>query len=102
MGDIQEGHHEDVMRTFFKLRAADIGMIVIRIPDVTMKAVNAGHNIAELLPEANNVVLVSALNNVRVSSPLKRHAVHSPIVIRLPRIQQGRVWVELTYDQPVD
>ncbi|KAF8921233.1 hypothetical protein CPB85DRAFT_1428242 [Mucidula mucida] len=58
MGDIQEGHHEDIMRAFFKLRVADVGMIVIRIPEILMRAVNtAAQDLAELLPEANRVVL---------------------------------------------
>ena len=60
MSDIQEGHHEDVIRTFFRIRIADIGILIQRIPDITLKLAQAtGGNTGEFIAEANRIVLVS-------------------------------------------
>lgn len=59
MTEAEHGHHEDFMRAFFRLRVADIGELLRRVPEVTVNAAKeTGRNIAELLPEANAVVLV--------------------------------------------
>ncbi|KAK0500496.1 hypothetical protein EDD18DRAFT_1307884 [Armillaria luteobubalina] len=59
MGDIQEGHHEDVIRTFFRIRIADIGILIQRIPDITLKLAQAtGGNTGEFIAEANRIVLI--------------------------------------------
>ncbi len=103
MGDIQEGHHEDIMRAFFKLRVADVGMIVIRIPEILMRAVNtAAQDLAELLPEANRVVLVSYTTRQMFPSTDTSMEVHTQISVRLPGLQQGRLWTCSAHDQPVD
>ncbi|KAK0450161.1 Non-repetitive/WGA-negative nucleoporin C-terminal-domain-containing protein [Armillaria borealis] len=58
MSDIQEGHHEDVIRTFFRIRIADIGILIQRIPDITLKLAQAtGGNTGEFIAEANRIVL---------------------------------------------
>ncbi|KAK0469814.1 Non-repetitive/WGA-negative nucleoporin C-terminal-domain-containing protein [Desarmillaria tabescens] len=58
MNDIQEGHHEDVIRTFFRIRIADIGVLIQRIPDITLKLAQAtGGNTGGFIAEANRIVL---------------------------------------------
>ncbi|KAG7451103.1 uncharacterized protein BT62DRAFT_882814 [Guyanagaster necrorhizus] len=58
MNDIQEGHHEDVIRTFFRIHVADIGILIQRTPDITLKLAQAtGGNTGEFIAEANRVVL---------------------------------------------
>ncbi|KAK0204765.1 hypothetical protein DFS33DRAFT_1322617 [Desarmillaria ectypa] len=58
MSDIQEGHHEDVIRTFFRIRVADIGILIQRIPDITLKLAQAtGGNTGGFIAEANRIVL---------------------------------------------
>ncbi|KAK0193758.1 Non-repetitive/WGA-negative nucleoporin C-terminal-domain-containing protein [Armillaria mellea] len=59
MNDIQEGHYEDVIRTFFRIRIADIGTLIQRIPDITLKLAQAtGGNTGEFIAEANRIVLI--------------------------------------------
>ncbi|KII88453.1 hypothetical protein PLICRDRAFT_110437 [Plicaturopsis crispa FD-325 SS-3] len=53
-----EGHHEDVVRAFFRLKVADIGHLLIRVGDVTRRAAEGhGWNATEVLSEANRIVL---------------------------------------------
>lgn len=55
-----EGHHEDVVRAFFRLKVADIGHLLIRVGDVTRRVAEGhGWNATEVLSEANRIVLVS-------------------------------------------
>jgi nuclear pore complex protein Nup133 len=59
MCEIHEGHHEDFMRAFFKLRVEDIGILVEKVLEVTLNtARNTGRPVATLLPEANRIALV--------------------------------------------
>jgi hypothetical protein len=62
MTDIGEGHHEDVIRTFFRNRVGDIGQLIRKVPHVIAKASQeSGHSLADFLPEANQIVLVRVL-----------------------------------------
>ncbi|KAF9464745.1 hypothetical protein BDZ94DRAFT_1161306 [Collybia nuda] len=58
MEEIGQGHHEDVMRTFFRGCVGDIGGLVRKVMDITTQAAHATNkDIAEFLPEANRIVL---------------------------------------------
>ncbi|KAJ6596941.1 hypothetical protein DFH09DRAFT_1403501 [Mycena vulgaris] len=58
MESVQEGHHEDIVRAFFRLRVGDMGHLLAQVTDVTAKlAEDSGRDLVELLPEANRVVL---------------------------------------------
>lgn len=58
MEGVEEGHHEDVVRAFFRLRVGDIGHLISQVAHVTAKlAEDSGRDLVELLPEANRVVL---------------------------------------------
>ncbi|KAF9454530.1 hypothetical protein P691DRAFT_655678 [Macrolepiota fuliginosa MF-IS2] len=58
MIEIGEDSHEDVLRTFFRLRVADIGRLIKKVKDAAANAArNTGHNVAEFLPEANRIVI---------------------------------------------
>ncbi|KAJ7111560.1 hypothetical protein C8R43DRAFT_1091558 [Mycena crocata] len=60
MESVQDAHHEDVVRAFFKLRASDMGHLISQVADVTAKlAQDSGRDLVELLPEANRVVLTA-------------------------------------------
>ncbi|KAK7054841.1 hypothetical protein VNI00_003304 [Paramarasmius palmivorus] len=53
-----EAQQEDYMRAFFREHVGAIGLLVQRIPDITLNAAQgSGRGVADLLPEANNVVL---------------------------------------------
>jgi len=63
MEQIGEGHHEDVLRTFFRSRIADIGNIIEKVVAITNEAsVATGHDEIVFLPEANRIILVSTLS----------------------------------------
>ncbi|KAJ7046830.1 hypothetical protein C8F04DRAFT_1227029 [Mycena alexandri] len=58
MESIEEGHYEDIVRAFFRLRVGDMGLLLAQVTDVTAKlAQNSGRDLVELLPEANRVIL---------------------------------------------
>ncbi|KAJ7285784.1 hypothetical protein C8J57DRAFT_1431461 [Mycena rebaudengoi] len=59
MDGIEEGHHEDIMRAFFRLHVGDIGELLAQVTDVTAKLAQSdgSRDLSELLPEANRVVL---------------------------------------------
>lgn len=60
MHESENAHHEDFMRAFFKLHVADVPTLLRKIPDVTIKAAKeVGQNVAELLPEANQIILTA-------------------------------------------
>ncbi|KAG6898380.1 hypothetical protein C0992_009055 [Termitomyces sp. T32_za158] len=63
MQGINEGHHEDVIRAFFRLRVADIGRLISKVGDAATQAARLSQrDIVEFLPEANRIVL-TALNS---------------------------------------
>ncbi|KAG6851014.1 hypothetical protein H0H93_004501 [Arthromyces matolae] len=63
MQGINEGHHEDVIRAFFRFRVADIGRLISKIGAAATQAAGLSRrNIIEFLPEANRIVL-TALNS---------------------------------------
>lgn len=62
MSELEEGHHEDVMRAFFRLHVGDIGRLLPYVAEITTKSAHEmGRSLEALLPEANRIVLVSGL-----------------------------------------
>lgn len=60
MDGVGEGHHEDVVRAFFRYRAGDIENLLPHVVEVTRKsAYEPGRSLAASLPEANRILLVS-------------------------------------------
>ncbi|KAJ7449858.1 hypothetical protein FB451DRAFT_741132 [Mycena latifolia] len=58
MEGVEEGHHEDIMRAFFRLRVGHMGLLISQVTHVTAKlAEDSGRDLVELLPEANRVVM---------------------------------------------
>ncbi|KAJ7774888.1 hypothetical protein B0H16DRAFT_78349 [Mycena metata] len=58
MESIEEGHYEDIVRAFFRLRVGDMGLLLAQVTDVTAKlAQHSGRDLVGLLPEANRVIL---------------------------------------------
>ncbi|KAG5342787.1 hypothetical protein C0989_008737 [Termitomyces sp. Mn162] len=58
MQEINEGHHEDVIRAFFRLRVVDIGRLVGKVGEAATQAARlTQRDIIEFLPEANRIVL---------------------------------------------
>lgn len=61
MEEIGDGHHEDVMRAFFRHHVADIAKLLKKVLDIVHASSTAANNtLPYLLPEANRVVLVSS------------------------------------------
>ncbi|KAF8077905.1 hypothetical protein FPV67DRAFT_1405325 [Lyophyllum atratum] len=58
MAEIGQGHHEDIIRAFFRLRVGDIGLLVRKAGEAaTQTARLTGRDMIEFLPEANRIVL---------------------------------------------
>ncbi|KAI0302174.1 Non-repetitive/WGA-negative nucleoporin C-terminal-domain-containing protein [Russula brevipes] len=58
MNQVGEGHHDDLMRAFFRLRVADIGRLLPHVRDGTRRLLgDVPANIPNILSEANGVVL---------------------------------------------
>jgi len=58
--ETRDPRHDDFLRAFFRHQVADIGLVVTKIPDQTVRASQeTGRAIIDLLPEANRIVLVS-------------------------------------------
>ncbi|KAG6907355.1 hypothetical protein DXG01_009239 [Tephrocybe rancida] len=63
MQEINQGHHEDIIRAFFRLRVADIGLLIRKVGEAATHAARlTQRDIVEFLPEANRIVL-TALNS---------------------------------------
>jgi nuclear pore complex protein Nup133 len=61
MDDIGEGHHDDFMRAFFRLRVQDIGEITTWILSILNRVKNKAPSLPALGPilaETNRIVLV--------------------------------------------
>jgi nuclear pore complex protein Nup133 len=59
MNHVGEGHHDDLMRAFFRLRVADIGKLLPHIRDGTRRQLgDVPANMTDVLSEANGIVLV--------------------------------------------
>ena len=59
MNQVGEGHHDDLMRAFFRLRVADIGRLLPHIRDGTRRQLgDVPANLPGVLSEANGIVLV--------------------------------------------
>ena len=56
MQDAGESHHEDYMRAFFRLKAQDLGALLLRVGDVVRRS--SYDVLAENLPQGNDIVLV--------------------------------------------
>jgi nuclear pore complex protein Nup133 len=60
MEEIGDVHHEDVMRAFFRSRVSEIGKLIKQVSEVAMRApAESGIRLEQLLPEMNQIVLVS-------------------------------------------
>lgn len=66
MQDIGEGHHEDYMRAFFRLKAHELGAILPRINDIIKRSsYEVTQSLSANLPQANDAILTvlqSAVN----------------------------------------
>ncbi|EIN07336.1 hypothetical protein PUNSTDRAFT_71669 [Punctularia strigosozonata HHB-11173 SS5] len=59
MADVGEGHHEDLMRAFFRLKVADLGKILPKVLESVQKsAYNMNRATVTVLPEANHILCV--------------------------------------------
>ena len=59
MNRVGEGHHEDIVRAFFRFKVADIGALLPYVMDIIPKSTHElGRSLSVALPEANRVVLV--------------------------------------------
>ena len=71
MNQVGEGHHDDLMRAFFRLRVADIGKLLPHIRDGTRRQLgDVPANMTDVLSEANGIVLVSHLLNAQLRAKL--------------------------------
>ncbi len=62
MNQVGEGHHDDLMRAFFRRRIADIGKLLPHIRDGTRRQLgDVPANLTDVLSEANGVILVRHL-----------------------------------------
>ena len=62
MNQVGEGHHDDLMRAFFRLRVADIGKLLPHTRDGTRRLLgDVPANMTDVLSEANGIVLVRHL-----------------------------------------
>lgn len=60
MEEIGDIHHEDVMRAFFRSRVSEVGKLIKQVAEVAMRApAESGIQLEQLLPETNQIVLVS-------------------------------------------
>ncbi|KAN0123739.1 Non-repetitive/WGA-negative nucleoporin C-terminal domain containing protein [Russula decolorans] len=58
MNQVGEGHHDDLMRAFFRLRVADIGKLLPHTRDGTRRLLgDVPANMTDVLSEANGIVL---------------------------------------------
>lgn len=67
MEEIGDVHHEDVMRAFFRSRVSEVGKLIKKVTEVAMRApAESGIRLEQLLPETNQVLLVSYVtaNNI--------------------------------------
>jgi nuclear pore complex protein Nup133 len=59
MNQVGEGHHDDLMRAFFRLRVADIGRLLPHVRDGTRRLLGeAPAKQPDILSEANGIILV--------------------------------------------
>jgi nuclear pore complex protein Nup133 len=60
MNEVGEGHHEDIVRAFFRYRVGDIGNLLSHVWEITRKSsYEFGRSLSAALPEANRIVIVS-------------------------------------------
>ena len=87
MNQVGEGHHDDLMRAFFRLRIADIGKLLPHIRDGTRRQLgDVPANMTAVLSEANGIVLVRhLLRNAQLRA--KFNSLDYPqLSIRVPRL----------------
>ncbi|KAJ8078829.1 hypothetical protein PM082_013112 [Marasmius tenuissimus] len=59
MSGSAEGQQDDYMRAFFRTHIGVLGNLVQKVPDITLNAAQeTAKSVADLLPEANNILLV--------------------------------------------
>lgn len=68
MSEIGNGHHEDVMRSFFRSYVGDIGKLLKKVADiVNEESRSSGRNLIAILPEANRIVVVCGFQQCGIS-----------------------------------
>ena len=85
MNQVGEGHHDDLMRAFFRLRVADIGKLLPHIRDGTRRQLgDVPANLTDVLSEANGIILVRHLpRNVQLRAKFD-FLDHPQLCIRVP------------------
>lgn len=59
MNDIGEGHHEDSLRAFLRLRVRDLGGLLPHVAELVRRSLSemTGRS-TQVIPQANQIVLV--------------------------------------------
>ncbi|THG99186.1 hypothetical protein EW026_g3129 [Hermanssonia centrifuga] len=58
MNEAGEGHHEDLMRAFFRLRVQDIGALLPHVLEIVRRSsYEITHSLTDTIPQANEIVL---------------------------------------------
>ena len=66
MNKVGEGHHEDYMRAFFRLKLQDIGSLLPIVNDIVDRSTREiTQNLADSVPQANEIILVSKTPHLR-------------------------------------
>jgi nuclear pore complex protein Nup133 len=84
MNQVGEGHHDDLMRAFFRLRVADIGRLLPHVRDGTRRlAREAPAKQPDILSEANRIILVRCISwNAQLRARILLD--HPELRIRIP------------------
>lgn len=63
MNAVGEGHHEDCLRAFLRLRVRDLGGLLPQLAELVRQSISTlDGKSAKVIPQANQVVLVCALS----------------------------------------
>ncbi|PSR74094.1 hypothetical protein PHLCEN_2v10050 [Hermanssonia centrifuga] len=58
MNEAGEGHHEDLMRAFFRLRVQDIGALLPHVLEIVRRSsYEITHSLTDTIPQANEIIL---------------------------------------------
>lgn len=66
MNALGEGHHEDCLRAFLRLRVRDLGGLLPQVAELVRRSSSEmGGKSAETIPQANQITLVGQLRHTR-------------------------------------
>lgn len=69
MKSIGEGHHEDCLRAFLRLRIRDLGGLLPHVAELVRRSTsNANSNLVEVIPQANIIVMVRRVSEAPICS----------------------------------